>query len=160
MREKRNYLLLGGVLVALACIFLIVVLFIKSGGSETKETAPDKTPSAQGGQTQTQQTVYELTKDISYQYDAETKTVTLFSEQFSNLPENERLLRYSVRLKSDGELLYESEPLQPGGSLGSIAFVFDAAPGEYEIYLIRASLDLTTREEKNSVMTPLTLTIP
>lgn len=159
MGERRNYLLLGGVIAALACILFIVVWFIKSNGSEKNETDPNKTPTVQGGQTQTQQTVYELTKDISYQYDAETKTVTLLG-QFSNSAGNERFLRYSVRQKSDGEILYESEPLQPGSSLTSIAFVFDAAPGEYELYLISASLDPTNKEEKNSVMVPLTLTIP
>lgn len=157
MKEKRNYLIVGGAILALLCLLLILLLVTKAKNSEKNEKDPGKTPTKQVVQTQT---TYELPGNMSYRYDAETKTVTLLSERFVNSESNERLLQYSVRRKSDGELLYEAEPLQPGDSLESISFVFDAEPGEYELYLISASLDPSTKEEKNSVMTPLTLVIP
>lgn len=155
--ESKRYLLVGGAFLGVLCLLLLVLLFTKTkktGEDENNRPEPSKTQVVQT------QTTYELPNNMSYQYDAEAKQVTLFGENFTNPPTNERLLQYSVKRKSDGTVLYQSELLQPGASLESITFSFDVEPGEYEIYLISASIDSATKEEKNSVMTPLTLVIP
>lgn len=156
MNEKQKYLVVAVVIPAVLCVVLFVLLLKKDDGAISGQNPTGQSPSRV---VQTQ-TTYELPNNMTYRLDEEAGTVTLMSEQFINAPDNTLAIQYSIQLKSDGSALYESEKLLPGESILEITFPFDVPSGEYEIYLVCASLDAATGEERSSILTPLTILVP
>lgn len=143
-----------GVLIAVLCVCvaaLIIALVVKNNSDSKKETS-DSSASSAATQTQANEQVYNAVNDMVM--DKDTKEVAL---DITNDPDNSYNLKVTVEL--DGAVLYESDLISPGKTLGTVTFDTDIETGEYSVMVSLDSYSSSDGELVNGVIYTRTLTV-
>lgn len=148
---KKNMIVTCSLLALLCCIFLILVFTGRK--PEEKGTQATPTPNVVSNR-------YKLPNSMSYEYDEQEKCIILYGENLENPNTNTKDLRYSVMMKKNGEIIYESPVLKPGEKVENLRFPFDFGSGEHDIFLVSEPMRPDGTPEDNSIMTPLKIQIP
>ncbi len=160
-KENARY----AILVATLCICLgalIIALAIKNNSDKKDDTSTgtDSQTSTERQEVATTQTitqaneqVYNSVNDIVMNKDTGEASINI-----ANDPENIYSLKVTVELDS-GEVLYESELIAPGETLGTVTFDIELSEGEYSVIVSVDSYTTDGSELASGVIYTRTLTV-
>ena len=149
MKEKnKGYTVL--VIVLCVCIAaLIIALIAKNNSDSNTSSSDDETVT----QTQANEQVYNSVNDIVM--DKDTKEAAL---NISNAADNTYSLKVTVELDG-GDVLYASDLIAPGETVGTVTFDTDLSVGEYSVVISVDSYSSDGSEMASGVIYTRTLIV-